>query len=158
MAFVLLSCDKGLSPVTVQPPGTGIGGTIHYVSSWPPRDSIYELWVAAIPKLPEDSSENSFVQDYFNGTIKLSDTLSRFDDSGSVRAFKIVGMSPQTYDYVGVIQQYGPSYTDLRVIGIYGYSTTHPFPSPVTVTEGASTDGLEIVVDFKNIPPQPFKP
>ena len=55
IAASLVSCDHGLEPPQRVEPG--FGGTITFVKdSWPPQDSLVNLWVFASQIYPLDSS------------------------------------------------------------------------------------------------------
>ena len=63
-----------------------------------------------------------------------------------------------TYKYVGVLQHFtnDVAVSALRVVGLYGTNDTPPIPIPVIVNEGSFTPGIDIRVNFRKLPPQPF--
>lgn len=154
--FILFSgCDKGLAPVSATVVSPGFGGTITYKSKIPPPDSLFDLRVVAVPYYPIDSLFQNILLKVFSGEIAYSpNSLSTADSTIKYSMF----VFPKTYYYVAVMQQYGPLiFTDWRVVGIYGYSPASPTPKSVTVPDGKFIEGINMDVDFYNLPPQPFK-
>lgn len=154
----LLGCDKGISPSDTPEVKPGFGGTITYVSPPPPRDSLIQLRIIAVPYYPIDTVVAALIDKIVHGVIPYSDTLQLSSiDSGKTQRYEFF-IPPGEYKYVAVVQQYGLLlYEDWRVISIYGFSQSTPFPSPVTVTVEKFQTGIDFIVDFKNLPPQPFK-
>ncbi|MCZ6776831.1 MAG: hypothetical protein O7D34_10285 [Ignavibacteria bacterium] len=63
-------------------------------------------------------------------------------------------MPATTYPYVVIAQQFGPDLMmDWRAVGQYDLDTILAEPSPVVVTAGDTLDGIDILVDFANLPP-----
>jgi hypothetical protein len=163
--ITLLGCDKGISPNDtanvksgVGGSITGFGGSITYVSPPPPRDSLVQLRVVAVPYYPIDTVVAMFIQQVLLGIIQFSDTLQTSSiDSGTSQRYDFY-VPPGEYKYVAVVQLYGQDiFADWRVIAVYGFSQSTPFPLPVTITENEYRTGIDFIVDFKNLPPQPFK-
>ena len=156
--FILFAgCDKGLAPLSDTVVSPGFGGTITYKSKFPPPDSLVDLRVVAVPYYPIESSFQNILNKVFSGEIAYSpNSLSTVGSGATIKYAMFV--SPKTYYYVAVMQQYGPSvFTQWRVVGIYGYSTASPTPKSVTVPDGKFIEGINMDVDFYNLPPQPFK-
>ena len=151
----LFGCDKGISPIESP---SGFGGTITYVSAPPSPDSLMDLRIVAVPYYPVDTVVETLIQKLFSGAIPYSGTLLPVTiDSGKTQTYQFL-LRPGVYKYVAVVQQYGVLILqDWRVIGIYGYSPSSPFPGSVTVSAGRIQTGIDFIVDFKNLPPQPFK-
>jgi hypothetical protein len=87
----------------------------------------------------------------------LSGTLPFFIDSLSYS----FPLRSGTYKYVGVIQQTnsdlaGQGIRVFRVVGLYKDSTNLSQPGSVVVNDSAQVKGINIDVDFRNLPPQPF--
>jgi hypothetical protein len=62
-----------------------------------------------------------------------------------------------TFAYVAVAWQFGPNIqSDWRAVGVYTATGDVTRPTPITIYNGRFTDGIDITVDFKNLPPQPF--
>ena len=149
--FILCTgCDKGLAPIVVSP---GFSGTITYKSKFPPPDSLLDLRIIAVPYYPIDSSFQKIYDKVTSLVIAFSpEPLSTVTPTIKYTMF----VDPKTYYYVAVVQQYG-DYTQWRVVGIYCDSTVSNIPKSVTVSDGKYTEGIDINVDFYNLPPQPFK-
>lgn len=154
----LLGCDKGISPSDTPEVKPGFGGTITYVAPPPPRDSLIQLRIIAVPYYPIDTVVATLIDKIVRGVIPYSDTLQLSSiDSGKTQRYEFF-IPPAEYKYVAVVQQYGLLlYEDWRVVSVYGFSQLAPFPRPVTVAADKFQTGIDFVVDFRNLPPQPFK-
>jgi len=156
----LFGCDEqGLNPndsaANVESE-TGFSGTITYVSKIPPEDSLRDLRVIAVPYFPVDTSFGEVFLKVINGIIVFGDNIKSTADSGKTVEYKLLA-KPQTYYYVAVVQQYGTVIVqDWRVVSVYRDSLSSSTPDTVTVKEGEITTGINFVVDFYNLPPQPF--
>ncbi len=154
--LILSSCNRGLAPVqassAVQP---GFGGTIRFVSAWPPVDSVQDLRVVAFDNYPP----TNIFGEVTSGQAKVypaigSTGLSKFVDSLS---YKFDLDSAETFQYVVVAMQYGSNpLQDWKVVGAYGYSHGQGSPQPVTVPPNSFVNGIDIEVDFQNTPPTPL--
>jgi hypothetical protein len=160
MAAMLLvltgGCDKGLAPVALK---TGFGGVIHFVSSWPPVDSVLDLRVVAVPYYPVDTLTSQLIDKILSGVIPYSLTaLPLQGDSNMTVAYEM--LIPATrYYYIAVVQQYGADvFHDWRVVGAHTNTTSLVPPFTVNVIQDVFVDSINITVDFKHLPPQPFKP
>lgn len=156
LTIASLACDKGISPTDTTKIKSGFGGSIAYISTPPPRDSLVQLRVVAVPYYPIDTVVEIFIQKIVLGVIPFSDSLQLSSiDSGKTQRYEFL-LQPGEYKYVAVAQQYGALiFEDWKVVSIYGL--TPSTPSPVTVTADKFQTGIDFVVDFKNLPPQPFK-
>jgi hypothetical protein len=158
LVLLQFGCDKGLEPGSVITPG--FGGEIYYNSAIPlkpPLDSLFDLRVVAVPYFPVDTSFYVIFRKIINDTIAYSPASIPTADSGKTVSYEML-VKPKSYYYIAVVQQFGPDvFSQWRVVGIYGYSAASPSPKPVTVPSGGFIKGINIVVDFKNLPPQPFK-
>ena len=95
------------------------------------------------------------IQKILLGVIPYSDTLQLSSiDSGKTQPYKFF-VPPGEYKYVAIVQLYGALiFEDWRVVSIYGFP---PSPLPITITPEKFQTGVDFIVDFKNLPPQPFK-
>ncbi len=154
--IIFLGCDKGISPSDIPQIKPGFGGTVTYISSPPPRDSLVQLRIVAVPYYPIDTVVDTLIKKIVLGVIPFSDALQLSNvDSGKTQRYEFF-LPPGEYKYVAVVQQYGILILkDWRVVSIYGFSQSTP--RSVTVTEGKFQTGIDFIVDFKNLPPQPFK-
>ena len=157
-AIISAGCDKGISPSGTGEMKPGFGGMITYASTPPPPDSLIQLRIIAVPYYPIDTVVAIFVQKISDGTIPFSDALPLTDiDSGKRQQYDFF-LPPREYKYVAVVQQYGDLiFEDWRVVSIYGFTESTPFPAPVTVSADKFQIGVDFLVDFKHLPPQPFK-
>ncbi len=152
----LSGCNGGLSPVqsssNVQP---GFGGTVRFVSPWPPADSVQDFRVVAFFNYPP----SNIIAEVSSGQAKVYPAIgssgpAKFVDSLSY-AFYLD--SSATFHYVAVALQYGPNVLqDWKVVGAYGYSHGVGRPDSVVVKAGEFVNGINIDVDFKNTPPNPL--
>ncbi|MBM4161443.1 MAG: hypothetical protein FJ217_10125 [Ignavibacteria bacterium] len=157
LVFLFLSCEPGLTvPPEVEP---GFGGIVFFEKgTWPPQDSLFNLWVFASQIYPLDSLkvfEGLFADPpriYLYPAIDRN--LPLFVDSTSY-AF---ALPPANYLYVGVLQRFASEITvrSLRVVGLYGTPDNPPLPIPVVVSGSQFIDGIDIRVNFHKPPPQPF--
>ncbi|GIV53496.1 MAG: hypothetical protein KatS3mg039_0014 [Candidatus Kapaibacterium sp.] len=157
VAFLALCCNSGLDP-TALPPEASISGRLIVrggSASYPPRDSLVDLRVVAFRTIPRDSSIIAAVlsgQAYFTQTSVL--------DSSNYHitiAFTDGTPEPLTLEYIAVAQQYGSNvFRDWRVVGVYSHDSLWT-PKAVTLTRGVHRTDIDITIDFRNPPPQPFK-
>lgn len=155
-AALLSGCNHGLSPTqastTAQP---GFSGTVHFLSAWPPADSVQDLRVVAFYNYPPTNIFNEVT----DGQAKVypalnANKVSLFVDSLSY-SFNID--SAGTFMYVAVAIQDGSNYLqDWTVVGAYGYSHGVGQPDSVVVPANTFVKGIDIDVDFKNRPPNPL--
>lgn len=158
VALVFGSCDGGLEPPS--PLEAGFGGTIRFVrSSWPPADSIYGLWVFTSQEALVDSSA------ILTGLFSNPPTIYLYPGLGGSLGLLptdslpyVIRPVPGTYVYTGVIQQTEPaiSASALRVVGLYTKPGPGFVPDTLRIAGGEFIDGIDIAVDFHDIPPQPF--
>ena len=156
-----LSCDHGLAP----PSGvernavTGLGGTLYFEKgTWPPVDSLFDLWVFASQIYPLDSTK------VFQGLLSDPPTIYLYPAFDKDLPFFVDSVSysfelpAATYKYVGVIQKIASelSVRSLKVVGMYGTNQTPPVPIEVVVKAGELTSGITFRVNFRKPPPQPF--
>lgn len=150
----LLGCG-GLDP-TIEPPFSGIRGTVTFTggpASWP-TDSIYDLRVVAFeeqPKVPSDILASLLRQ-------RASFTLTMLPVRIDSCTFEIeVLAAPRTFPYVVVAMQVGPNFQqDWLMLDVYAPTGDKSVPGIIRVPSGGVVD-LRFVVDFANLPPQPFQ-
>lgn len=157
LALLLCHCNGGLDP-TALPPNAELGGRLTVRGgneSYPPRDSILDLRVVAFRTMPRDSSIIAAVlagQAYFTPTSILDST--RYTISIS---FTEGTPEPLRLEYIAVAQQYGPNvFRDWRVVGVYASDSLWT-PKAVVLTRGERRSDIDITIDFRNPPPQPFR-
>jgi hypothetical protein len=152
-AVVLASCEHGLSPVpeSAGKPQPGIAGHVTVVSTWPPKDSLFDLRVVIFRTYPPAG----ILQEFLAGKLRFSDPLplntGGFDYS--LRADDLEGV----FAYVVVAQQYGSNpFENWRVVGVYAPTGDLTKPGAVDLGTGKFVSGIDITVDFLHLPPQPF--
>ena len=154
--LIVAGCNRGLAPVQPSPNGqTGFGGEIHFVSPWPPADTVQDLRVVAFYKYPPTNIFTEVLSGQAIVYPAIGTTgLSKFVDSVSY-AFTLDSAS--TFQYIVVAMQYGPDvFHDWRVVGAYGYSHGAGSPRAISVPPNAMLKGIDIDVDFQNTPPTPL--
>ncbi len=158
LLFCFLACDGGLQPdLPIQP---GFGGTIRFAqNSWPPIDSLVSLWVFASQIYPLDSTS------VFAGLFIAQPPQIFLYPPGEARvalnvdsAVFFFPLPPSTYKYVGILQQFNATLNirSFRVVGFYFDPKDPSQPLSVLVKDGQQVAGVNIYVDFRNPPPQPF--
>jgi hypothetical protein len=144
-----------LNPNDVSDPG--IGGTISYISTIPPSDSLLDLRVVAVPYFPVDTLPQALIGKVVEGIIPFSGDIRATAISGTTASYELY-LRPQTYYYIAVVQQYGTDvFSQWKVVSVYGYTPSTPNPLSVSVLDEHFTTGINFTVDFYNVPPQPFK-
>ena len=155
-----LSCDAGLAPPP--PVELGFSGTVYFSpGSWP-KDSLNSLWIFASQIYPLDSAK------VYSGLFSVPNTIFLYPSFTQSLPLSEVDSIPYsfplnagTYKYIGVIQQVSPDLITLgirvfRVVGFYKDSTNRSQPGTVIVQDNYQVKGININVDFRNSPPQPF--
>jgi len=148
--ILLVSCDHGLDPEQALG-DPGFGGTISVRMAWPPPDSVRQLRVVAFRTYPP----NEVLTEVLNGTAVFSDELpyGEAEISYTIQDPTFRGV----FEYIAVAQNYGPDlFTQWRAVGVYTVTGDVQLPSPVDLGDGRFVEGIDIVVDFINLPPQPF--
>jgi hypothetical protein len=151
---LIIACDGGLAPPDRQP---GISGEIHYTGVWPPSDSLYGLWLFASTTYPLDSAgviTGVLIERTILVYPSLSETLAYNVTS---TAFEFT-LPPGTYRYVGVIHQFRPELAveNFQVVGFIPEDGSVTVPREFVIGPSDHTGGLTLVVDFHDLPPQPF--
>jgi hypothetical protein len=152
---VLLSCDKGLEPPSdlSSARSSAISGLITY-KNWPSPDSLRDLRIVLFRNFPP----GNIISEVLNGNAvvepPLGDTaLVPFYVDSLRFAF---GLPSGVYEYVAVVQQYGPSvYNNWRPVGQYDLDSNLSVPTPVAVPDGDTLHNVDIAVDFIHRPPMP---
>jgi hypothetical protein len=155
LTFIVLGCNHGLGPEEIKPEEkkTGISGTIWF-QNWPPVDSLQHLRLVAFKSFPPADivTELTSGQAYAYPTISDTNNLPFFVDSTDY----IFELPVGTYEYITVAQHYlTVLLVGWRSVGQYDTDET-PEPSPVTVLQDSLLPDIDIRVDFRNLPIQPF--
>jgi hypothetical protein len=160
ICLLLASCDAGLAPPPPAQPG--FGGTVYFThGSWPSTDSLVNVWIFASKIYPLDSAT------VYNGLFASPPTIIIYPSMVSSLPFNVdtvsyfFPLSTGTYKYIGVIQQtsselFTKGIRVFRVVGFYKDASNPLQPGNVTIQVDSQVQGVNINVDFKNPPPQPF--
>jgi len=160
--IVFLSCDGGLSPTP--PPKPGISGTIYFAKgTWPGTpaspDSLANLWLFASQEYPLDSAI------VFNGLFSIPPTIYLYPSFASNLPFYVDSVQYYfelpvgVYKYIGVIQHISPDYSTIRSLRVAGFCVDpadSSQPLQAVVRDGVVTSGINVNVNFHNLPRQPF--
>jgi hypothetical protein len=163
-------CDRGLGPITEE---TGFRGIITY-KNWPRSDSLFGLRVVAFEQYPADSTGimlallggHAAVYPHVTTGVVPSMTILGYTASDPVHADTIhyvftkegTLLKEGTYNYVVLAWQYGPNvFADWAPIGVYTAKPGTFEPAPVFVQERRMRDDINIIADFHNLPPKPWK-
>jgi hypothetical protein len=151
-------CDTGLEPLNGP---SGFSGVIRYVN-WPPADSLRSLRLVAFETYPSDSA--GILSALLSGLATVYPTIGGPDLPSYVAEtpydFTTNGTTLQVkeYAYVAVAVQYGPNIlSDWRPVGVYTTQAGTFNPSPVRVLLHRIVPGIDINVDFHNLPPKPWR-
>ncbi|NOY05787.1 MAG: hypothetical protein GXO82_04010 [Chlorobi bacterium] len=150
IAALVGGCDGGLSPdlASIDP---GFSGTLRIVSDFPPADSLRDLRVVAFKVYPP----KDIVFEVISGRAVFSESLKAESDiiPYIVQQPGIEGI----YPYVVVARQYGPDVmNDWHVVGVYTKTNDPKKPDGIVIEPNKVTEGIDINIDFYNLPPQPF--
>jgi len=159
LLLLLISCSEGLAPPEPEAKvGPGLlRGTIIYVGgkdNWMHApDSVIAVRAAGFTTYPLPDSAG-IVNELLEGRAIISgfQSLPLFVDSAS---FEIpIPKPPMTLQYFAIAQQTSTDLNDQTIIGVYSDKPNFA-PLPITIGSG-DTVNIRIMVDFKNLPPQPF--
>lgn len=155
VSLLVLSCDGGLSlPPDVEP---GIAGTMTVSGPWPPEDSVKTLWLFASQIFPIDSSK--VVTGILDGRIVVYPSFTgSLPYNFNSQPFQMA-LPPSRYLYIGVLQRHGDTPFDpgsYRVVGVLWDEGNPTEPRVLSVRDFEVTSGLNLQIDFYNLPPQPF--
>lgn len=152
LTLFFTSCQEGLDPTT-QLGESFLKGKIIIVSgknSWPVPDSALELRVVGFKDYPPKDLLNEIV----SGNAFISDTLPRFLDT--IPYELKVEKPPVEIRYLVAALRYGTIF-EWKAIGVYSDEMTYERkPKSIFVSKGKVIENVNILVDFKNLPKQPF--
>lgn len=165
IVFVILTlplihnCNHGLSPSNEKRTNpsnlTGISGAIIY-QNWPPPDSLVDLRLIAFRKYP---SPDSIFIEIIQGTAVVYppiDTSAHLQFNANFEEY-VMELPAGRFDYIVVAQQYGNDlFSDWQAVGQYD-TDADSLPSPINVIQDSLLEDININVDFKNLPIQPFE-
>lgn len=160
LCLLLAACDGGLAPSP--PVELGFSGTVYFAPGTWPSDSLVNLWIFASQVYPLDSAK------VYSGLFASPTTIFLYPSiTESLKPFYADSipysfpLHSGTYKYIGVIQQTDADLAGLgirvfRVVGFYKDPLNPLLPGVVEVNNSLQVKGININVDFRNPPPQPF--
>ncbi len=148
------SCGEGISPAPeiIEP---GFSGTIRFIGQWPSDITQTNIVLFKNPLLSA-ADFNVFNIKFISNTIPYGASIYNFD---SRENFLLADVQPGEYAYLAVGQSKTPqlslSRSDWFVAGVYYQNGDTTKPGTLTIPIDALIEGIEIIVDFNNPPPQP---
>lgn len=151
LTFLLVACDGGLEPNLKGK--TILKGEIIYkdgADNWPSADSLFDLRVVAFKNFPP---VDVFQEVLTGAAYFTADSLPYY---ATKTTFELeIPDAPVELKYIAVAQQYG-SILEWLAIGVYTESGDNTQHSSLFMSKG-ETKTIQILVDFNNLPPQPFE-
>lgn len=153
----VIKCEHGLSPDNAEILN-GIRGVITYEDNWPPPDSLKEMRVIAFQDFPP----GNIFADILSGKAKAFPTDP--DENASLsfnvnrQEYFLELDANTTYRYIVVAQRFGSnrfSQDSWRAVGQYD-TDTDSLPTAISTEENTVLTDIDIHVDFKHLPIQPF--
>ena len=159
LALLLVSCDEELGPLN-EP--SGFSGVIRF-KNWPPATDIKEMRLVAFEDIPADSATvipmliagkaavyPPLPGDYFQALV--DSVVYEFTDKSGTN------LQVKEYKYVAVMYQFGPNiFHDWRPGGVYSTGPGEFDPAPIRVILHRVIPNVDILVDFHNLPPLPWR-
>jgi hypothetical protein len=154
--LLISGCDKGIEPETFQTGVIGFSGKITFSGNWPTDilrthivvfkneikivdDFSFQNLAFVVDPIPFNTPEFSYsstTNNYFNFT--LAEGVCKYI---VVAQSKTATLSLNREDWV--------------VVGVYYNNGDKSKPGIMTLQKGKITNGIDINVDFNNLPPQP---
>lgn len=155
ISFLVLSCDKGLSP-DLADENSGFGGTVTFSGGWDP--DIKQTHVVAF-KEPLSSVDdfNVFNLSYVSESIPNGSKFYDYSTNNTEALISVI--EPGKVAYIAVAQSLRDTITlnrtDWFVIGLYFSQNDSVNPGIINVRQGQYLENININCDFNNPPPQP---
>jgi hypothetical protein len=154
--LTLSGCDQGLAP----PLETKISGVVVFrggQSAWPAQDSLVDLRVVFF----QDYPPSNLIGDVLGGKAIFTSSLLNTSAPGGYDSarFEIIVPDPvpAQFRYVAVAQQFGSNiFSDWRAVGVFAPFDRRDTPTAIPLSTGSQIENIRIVVDFNDLPPQPF--
>jgi hypothetical protein len=158
LLLLFAGCDSELGPL--QSP-SGFSGVIRF-KNWPPADSVHDMRLVVFEAFPTDSAGILLTLLAGHGAVypAIGTKFPSFVDSLPYVFTTTDGTNLQikSYAYVIVAQQYGPNVlADWRPVGVYPAVGGSFTPAPVRVILHHVIPGIDMLVDFHNLPPKPWR-
>ncbi len=160
LALLLPGCNEELGPLNAD---SGFSGVLRF-RNWPPADSNFEMRLIVFEDVPTDSA--GIIPTLLAGKAAIwpaaGQDFPTMIDSLPYEFTERTGtnLHVKNYNYVAVVWQYGSNVLlDWRPAGVYtaGAPNTSP-PVPLRVVLHRIIPNIDILVDFHNLPPIPWRP
>ena len=155
LSFLLLSCDKGLSP-DLADEKSGFGGTITFSGEWDPASKQTHVVAFNDPLLSIDDF-NVFNLSYVSESIPNGSNSYNYTTNNTEALISVI--VPGEVAYIAVAQSLRDTITlnraDWVVIGLYYSPNDNVNPGKINIEEGKYLENINIHCDFNNPPPQP---
>ena len=163
--MILISCDAdhGIAPkpceiIEHESETTGFNGRITFVGTWPDTIKRTHIVMFKDPLLTL-LDFNIFNLKYVSLEIPFGSVNHNYNSADS-SFWPLDGIiEAGEYSYIAVAQQstleYSPSREDWFVVGVYYAEGDTTTPGILTIPENINVDGINILCDFDNPPPQP---
>jgi hypothetical protein len=155
LAFIALSCNKGLSPVSADINKASFSGTIIFKGEWP-KDVTRTYLVVFQNPLLSASDFNLLNLKYLSQEIPYG--LSQINYN-SAQDSSFIQIDAGEYSYVAVAQQTTAVLSlvrkDWHVVGVYYANDDTTQPGKLIIPQNTLVKDINIVCDFNNPPPQP---
>lgn len=152
----LLGCGGGIEPSPVQPENLkpGFGGKITFIGEWP--DSIRRTHLVVFKNAINSAGDfNAFNLAYVS--LEIPYGINEINYSTLDSSFVTIG--PGEYNYIAVAQSKTPQLLLERkawtVAGLYFKNGDTTKPGGVVIPQNGFVNGVDIICDFNNPPPQP---
>ena len=157
LTLIYFSCDGGIEP---QPENlqTGFGGKISFIGQWP--DSVTRTHLVVF-KNPLDSVKDFSIQNirYISKEIPFGISEYPYDSRDSAVLPEAGLREFGDYAYVAVAQSAKQNVSfdrkDWFVVGLYFNAGDSTNPGVLQIPKNTFINGINIVCDFNNPPPQP---
>jgi len=159
-AILYIGCNGGIDPNPVSPPlpkGTGLAGKVSFKGTWDPN--VKRTHLVAF-KNPIQSQADFFPPNlaFISDTIPWGSNAYTYNSVENSYVSELI-VSPGEYKYVAVAQQYTEELSLFRedwiVVGVYYTANDTTKPGSIVIQNGIMTSGVDVVVDFSELPPQP---
>lgn len=149
--LLFVSCQEGLDPTIRRE--SSVKGNLIVISgrnSWPNPDSALELRVVGFQNFPPPDLLSEIV----SGKAFISDSLPRFLDTIPYQVK--IDKPPVEINYLVAALRFGTIF-QWKVVGVYSDEMTFERrPRKLLVPKGVTIENVNILIDFNNLPKQPF--
>ena len=155
-SLLIVACDEGLAPLNTPESVTSsfLNGRIHYIggkSNWPGKDSVFAIRIVAFKDYPPKDIKTEIITANALFTV-LSLPLNVDSSDFSIE----IPTPPVTYKYIVAAMQYdSTNIMAQKAVGVYAINRDPNSPTTLSIEKGKNYF-IDIYVDFKNLPPQPF--